>query len=63
MSTICIQVINPNTDPGMRQTIAEAARAAASPGTDIVAVCPPDGVPSIEGHLTKPSPPSACWSK
>ncbi len=51
MSTICIQVINPNTDPGMRQTIAEAARAAASPGTDIVAVCPPDGVPSIEGHF------------
>lgn len=26
MSTICIQVINPNTDPGMTQTIAEAAR-------------------------------------
>lgn len=51
MSTICIQVINPNTDPGMTQTIAEAARAAASPGTDIVAVCPPDGVPSIEGHF------------
>ncbi len=38
MSTICIQVINPNTDPGMTQTIAEAARAAASPRTDIVAV-------------------------
>lgn len=51
MSTICIQVINPNTDPDMTQTIAEAARAAASPGTDIVAVCPPDGVPSIEGHF------------
>ncbi len=51
MSTICIQVINPNTDPGMTQTIAEAARAAASPGTNILAVCPPDGVPSIEGHF------------
>ena len=36
MSTICIQVINPNTDPGMTQTIAEARRGVAR--TDILAV-------------------------
>lgn len=51
MSTLCIQVINPNTSSGMTETIAAAARAVAAPGTDILAVCPKEGVPSIEGHF------------
>lgn len=51
MSAICIQVINPNTDPGMTDTIATAARSVAAPGTEILAVCPQAGVPSIEGHF------------
>ncbi|MEW5291603.1 allantoin racemase [Erwinia papayae] len=46
-----IQVINPNTSLAMTQTIAQAARAVAAPGTEILAVCPTDGVPSIEGHF------------
>ncbi|MEB6335686.1 allantoin racemase [Serratia rhizosphaerae] len=51
MSAVCIQVINPNTNPGMTETIGAAARAAAAPGTEILAVCPAEGVPSIEGHF------------
>jgi len=51
MEEICIQVINPNTNPGMTKTIARAARKVAAPGTRIMAVCPDDGVPSIEGHF------------
>lgn len=51
MAAICIQVINPNTSPGMTETIGAAARAVAAPGTEILAVCPSEGVPSIEGHL------------
>lgn len=50
MSSLCIQVINPNTTLAMTETIACAARAAASPGTEIIAVSPTQGVPSIEGH-------------
>ena len=50
MSSLCIQVINPNTTQAMTDTIARAARAAASPGTEILAVSPTQGVPSIEGH-------------
>ena len=50
MSSLCIQVINPNTTQAMTDTIARAARAAASPGTEILAVSPSQGVPSIEGH-------------
>lgn len=46
-----IQVINPNTSLAMTETIGAAARAAASPGTDIIAVSPSQGVPSIEGHF------------
>ena len=45
-----IKVINPNTSQGMTDRIAEAARAVASPGTEIIAWCPVDGPPSIEGH-------------
>lgn len=51
MSDICIQVINPNTSLGMTETIAAAARAVAAPGTEILAVSPSEGVPSIEGHF------------
>lgn len=50
MSSLCIQVINPNTTQTMTDTIASAARDAASPGTAIIAVSPTQGVPSIEGH-------------
>jgi allantoin racemase len=32
MAAICIQVINPNTNAGMTDTIATAARMAAAPG-------------------------------
>ena len=46
-----IQVINPNTSLAMTETIAQAARAVAAPGTDILAVSPSQGVPSIEGHF------------
>jgi allantoin racemase len=45
-----IRVINPNTTWSMTQKIGAAARAAASPGTSIVAVSPDMGPTSIEGH-------------
>ncbi|MBI0508882.1 Asp/Glu racemase, partial [Dickeya dianthicola] len=51
MSQCVIQVINPNTSLAMTETIGEAARRAAAPGTDILAICPSQGVPSIEGHF------------
>ena len=43
-------VINPNTTASMTEKIGAAARAAASPGTEIVAVNPPGGPVSIEGY-------------
>ena len=46
-----ILVINPNTTASMTETIGEAARRAASPGTGIIAVNPIDGPPSIEGYF------------
>lgn len=46
-----IQVINPNTSLAMTETIGQAARAVAAPGTEILAVSPSQGVPSIEGHF------------
>jgi allantoin racemase len=45
-----IKVINPNTTWSMTEKIGEAARAAASPGTDIVCVSPKVGPASIEGY-------------
>lgn len=51
MNGFRIQVINPNTSVAMTQTIGEAARAVAMPGTEILAVCPSQGVDSIEGHF------------
>ena len=44
------KVINPNTTASMTATIAAAARAAAAPGTEIVAATSPTGPVSIEGH-------------
>jgi len=44
-----IKVINPNTTWSMTEKIGEAARAAAAPGTEIVAVSPDMGPVSIEG--------------
>lgn len=51
MTKRIIQVINPNTSPAMTETIGAAARAVASEGTEIRAVCPQYGAPSIEGHF------------
>jgi allantoin racemase len=45
-----IKVINPNTTLAMTQAIGAAARAAAAPGTEILAVSPAMGPASIEGH-------------
>jgi len=45
-----IRVINPNTTLSMTAKIGAAARAAAGPGTEIVAVSPEMGPASIEGH-------------
>ncbi|HWK45438.1 MAG TPA: aspartate/glutamate racemase family protein [Stellaceae bacterium] len=45
-----ILVINPNTTAAMTVKIGAAARLAASPGTEIVAVNPAMGPVSIEGH-------------
>jgi allantoin racemase len=46
-----IQIINPNTSLPMTAKIGAAARAAASAGTEIVAVQPEEGPVSIEGYL------------
>ena len=45
-----ILVVNPNTTAAMTETIGRAARAVASPGTEIIAVNPLDGPVSIEGY-------------
>ena len=45
-----IQVVNPNTTASMTEKIAAAARAAASPGVEIVASNPAFGPESIEGY-------------
>ena len=44
-----IVIVNPNTTRAMTETIAAAARQAASPTTEIVAVQPSSGPASIEG--------------
>jgi len=49
MPTTKILVVNPNTTASMTQTIGAAARAAAAPGTEIVAVTSSMGPASIEG--------------
>ncbi|PSC03453.1 Asp/Glu/hydantoin racemase [Alsobacter soli] len=45
-----IAVINPNTTASMTAKIGAAARAAAAPGTEILAVNPESGPVSIEGY-------------
>jgi allantoin racemase len=45
-----IKVINPNSTAAMTEVIAAAARAAASPGTEILAATNSCGPVSIEGH-------------
>jgi allantoin racemase len=45
-----ILVVNPNTTASMTRKIGAAARAAASPGVEIIAVNPEFGPPSIEGY-------------
>lgn len=46
-----ILVVNPNTTASMTGKIGEAARLVASAGTEISAVNPTDGPPSIEGYF------------
>lgn len=46
-----IRVINPNTTQGMTDTIGQAARSVAAPGTFIDAVQPASGPVSIESHF------------
>ena len=46
-----VLVVNPNTTASMTRTIGAAAAAVASPGTEIVAVNPEFGPPSIEGYF------------
>jgi allantoin racemase len=43
-------VVNPNTTRSMTDKIGDAARAVASPSTEVIAVNPDDGPPSIEGY-------------
>jgi allantoin racemase len=43
-------VVNPNTTRSMTEKIGAAARAVASAGTEVIAVNPDDGPPSIEGY-------------
>jgi allantoin racemase len=45
-----IKVINPNTTASMTEKIGCAARAIASPGTEIIACNPKTGPAAIEGH-------------
>ncbi len=51
MTNNIIQVINPNTSWAMTETIGRAARAVAAANTEIIAVSPTQGAPSIEGHF------------
>ena len=46
-----IKVINPNTTASMTSKIGAAARTAAMHSTEIIAVNPESGPPSIEGHF------------
>jgi allantoin racemase len=46
-----IHIINPNTTVSMTRKIEAAARAAASPGVEILAANPAYGPPSIEGYF------------
>jgi allantoin racemase len=43
-------VVNPNTTRSMTDKIGTAAKAVAAPGTEIIAINPESGPPSIEGY-------------
>ena len=45
-----ILVVNPNTTQSMTEKIGAAARAAASPNTEVAAISPAMGPVSIEGY-------------
>ncbi len=45
-----IKLINPNTTQRMTESMARCAREVAAPGTEIIAVSPTMGPPSIEGY-------------
>ncbi|HEY2022375.1 aspartate/glutamate racemase family protein [Paraburkholderia sp.] len=45
-----IKLINPNTTRGMTEAMGRCARAVAAPGTEVIAVNPTMGPPSIEGY-------------
>ena len=49
-TTMKLLLINPNTSGPMTESIAQAARAVAAPGTDVRAVHPGFGPVSIESH-------------
>ncbi|MCX2944753.1 aspartate/glutamate racemase family protein [Rahnella perminowiae] len=51
VKSLCIQLINPNTSQAMTGIMAQTARSVAAPETNILAVCPEEGAPSIEGHF------------
>src|SRR6201999_686883 len=44
------KLINPNTTQRMTDAMGQCARAVVAPGTEVVAVSPPMGPPSIEGY-------------
>src|ERR1700684_3988125 len=46
-----IHVVNPNTTASMTRKVGGAAKAAASSGTEIIALNPDSGPPSIEGYF------------
>lgn len=51
MTSCCIQLINPNTNLAMTERIRKAACQVAAADTEIRALCPAEGAPSIEGHV------------
>ena len=58
-----ILVINPNTTVAMTEQIGRAACAAATPGTEIVAVNPPDGPVQSKAIMTRRSRCRDYWPK
>lgn len=51
MSGPVIAVVNVNTSEAMTQTIVEAARAVAAPGTTVLGITPLQGPASVENHV------------
>lgn len=51
VKSLCIQLINPNTSQAMTEVMAQTARSVAGLDTQILAVCPEEGAPSIESHF------------